>query len=324
MDAVRNGNVSGMAPVMELDLAELLSDLIPVAEQVMFFKTGAEAAAAAVRVARASTARNHVIGSGYFGWLDWCSSQPGVPGGVSADFSAVPFNDMGALRQAAAGIGGDLAAIIIEPVVDVLAAEAWVRDAREICDEAGAVLIFDEVKTGFRLRIGGYQELTGIQPDLAVFGKAMSNGFPLSALGGKAAIMKEAERTWISSTLACETSALAAATAVLDWHARAEVCESLWAIGAEMREAVSAAIGASGIDGVRVTGIDPMWTIDFESKIRQDRFVALAIAHGVLFKRGAYNFSSLSHEEDAIEAIEYACSRALVDLMEEEQRAAQE
>ena len=323
-DAVRAGNVSGFAPALEIDVAERLASVIPIAEQVRFLKTGAEAAAAAVRLARAVTNRSMVLGSGYFGWLDWCSSARGVPKGVSSDFQALPFNDVAALEAQVRAAGQNLAAIILEPVVNELADENWVQRARELCDSSGAILIFDEIKTGFRVRTGGYQELSGISPDLACFGKAMANGFPLSAVVGRADIMNEAESNWISSTLACETSALAAAGAVLDWHERAEVCESLWSIGAEMRKVVAAAIEASGIDGVEVKGIDPMWYIDFDDDSRRDRFTALAIEHGVLFKRGAYNFASLSHEDEAIENIERACSSALVDLLEEERTAGAE
>jgi glutamate-1-semialdehyde aminotransferase len=218
-------------------------------------------------------------------------------------------------------LGNGLAAIIIEPFVNELADENWVRRARELCDKLGAVLIFDEIKTGFRLRTAGYQELSGISPDLAVYGKAMANGFPLSAVVGNAAVMGEAARSWISSTLACETSALAAAGAVLDWHERAEVCETLWSVGAEMRSVVTSAVEASGIEGVEVRGIDPMWFMHFDDERRMDEFVALALGHGVLFKRGPYNFPSLSHEDEAIQNIEYACSRAFVDLVEKEAEA---
>jgi glutamate-1-semialdehyde aminotransferase len=317
--ALGNGNVAGLAPALEMEVAERLAEVIPCAERVRFLKSGAEGTAAAVRLARAATGRNHVIGSGYFGWLDWCSSAEGVPDGVKRDFTSVPFDDLAALEAKARAAGSDLAAIILEPVVERLPDENWVRRARELCDQLGAVLIFDEMKTGFRLRTGGYQDLTGIKPDLAVFGKALANGFPLSAVVGRAGIMDVAARNWISSTLACETTALAAAGAMLEWHERAEVCESLWSIGEETRKAVARAVEASGIDGVSVDGIDPMWLLRFEDQHRETQFVRLALREGALFKRGAYNFSCLSHDEKAVEAIEYACSSALVALVEEEE-----
>ena len=227
-------------------------------------------------------------------------------------------DEYAALEAACARAGNDLAAVVIEPVVERMPDEAWMRRARELCDRAGAVLIFDEMKTGFRLRVGGYQELSGITPDLATFGKAMANGFPLAAVVGKAELMAAASRTWISSTLASEGTSLAAAGAVLDWHERAEICEALWSTGAEMRDGVEAAIKASGVEGVSVDGIDPMWLIRFDDPSRESRFLALARAEGVMFKRGAYNFACIAHDARAVAAVERAASTAFVELRNEE------
>lgn len=317
-DAARQGNVAGLSPVLEVTLAERLSEVIPCAEQVRFLKSGAEGVAAAVRIARAHTGRNVVVGCGYFGWLDWWSEGRGIPAGAHVDFRPVLFDDADALERAAAAAGDDLAAIILEPVVERLPSEQWVRAARALCDRRGAVLIFDEMKTGFRLRTGGYQEYAGITPDLAVFGKALANGFPLSAVVGRRDVMAAASETWISSTLASETTALAAAMAVLEWHARAEVCEALWSIGEDMQSAVRRAIDASGIEGVSVRGPGPMWLIDFADERRRARFLELALEEGALFKRGAYNFASLSHDDDALGDIERAANEAFVRMRDED------
>jgi glutamate-1-semialdehyde aminotransferase len=316
-DAVRAGNVAGLSHVLEVQLAERLIEVIPCAEQVRFLKSGAEGVAAAVRIARAHTGRSTVVGCGYFGWLDWWTQAAGVPAGAHADFRAVPFDDIAALEAAAHAAGNTLAAIILEPVIERLPSEAWVLSAQQLCAELGAVLIFDEMKTGFRLRTAGYQELAKITPDLAVFGKALANGFPLSAVVGKGAVMRAAEDTWISSTLASEATALAAALAVLEWHARGEVCEALAEAGAEMRGAVERAITASAIPGVHVRGLDPMWLIDFDRDEQRTRFSELALQRGVLFKRGAYNFASTAHDQDAVAAIETAASESLVQIRDE-------
>jgi glutamate-1-semialdehyde aminotransferase len=318
IQALVAGNVSGFAPTLEIEIAERLSEVIPVAERVRFLKSGAEATAAAVRLARAVTGRERILGAGYFGWHDWSSTQRGVPRSTQSLYTAIPYNDLAALDAESAAAGSELAAIILEPVVEELATPEWVNRAREICDRQGALLIFDEIKTGFRLRTAGYQEFSGILPDVAVFGKAMANGFPLAAVVGKKEVMSEAERNWISSTLACETSALAAAGAVLDWHERAEVCDSLGQVGEEMRRAFQSSMDASGIEGVTLGGIDPMWFFRFESETRMRRFLSLALQLGVLFKRGPYNFPSLSHDDDALRAIEHACSTAMVQLLDEE------
>jgi glutamate-1-semialdehyde aminotransferase len=317
VDAISRGSVSGLSPALEVEVAERLCDVVPCAESVRFLKTGAEACAAAVRIARTYTGRSHVIGSGYFGWLDWWQGgEPagGVPAGAHADYTHVPFDDVSALRSATAAAGDRLAAIILEPVVERLPSPEWIAAARAICDRSGAVLIFDEIKTGFRLAAGGYQQYADVKPDLATLGKAMSNGFPLAAVVGRRDVMDAARRTWISSTLASETASLAAARAVLDWHERAEVCETLWATGADLRAAAGRAVQASGATGVTVQGIDPMWLFRFDHPDDERRFLAATRREGVLFKRGAYNFACLAHDDAAVALAERAASTALVEL----------
>ena len=319
VDAIAAGNVAGLSSYREVDVAERLCGVIPCADRVQFLKTGAEAIAAAVRLARTYTARDLVVGCGYFGWLDWCSDETlGVPGATKGVFRRVPFDDVAALEQAVSDAGNQLAAIVIEPVIERLPSTEWITRARELATSAGAVLVFDEIKTGFRLRTGGYQAYVDVVPDLAAFGKAMANGFPLAAVVGDRDVMDAARKTWISSTLASEASALAAAAAVLSWHDQVDVCESLWHIGAEMRRAVAAAIGASGVQGITVDGIDPMWMLRFDRPERERRFLELASANGVLFKRGAYNYAALAHDEDALRDLERGASGALVELRDEE------
>lgn len=319
-EAVAAGPVSGLSSVREVELAERLTEVIPCAEQVRFLKTGAEAVSAAVRIARAHTGRTHVIGCGYFGWHDWASEADGVPVAVRELYTAVPFDDVYALEAAVRTSRDDLAAIVLEPVIEAMPSAEWMQAARRACDATGAVLVFDEVKTGFRVHTGGYQAYAGVTPELAVFGKAMANGYPLSAVVGRSDVMAAASRTWISSTLAGEATAIAAAMAVLDWHERGDVCEALWSIGGEMRAAVDSAIASSGMDGVQTAGIDPMWLLRFDDAERESRFLALARDEGVLFKRGAYNFACTAHDEAAIARIERAASHAFVALREEEGR----
>jgi glutamate-1-semialdehyde 2,1-aminomutase len=321
LDTVAQGTVAGLSHVLEVEVAERFCNVVPCAERVQFLKTGAEAMSAAVRVARAYTGRSAVIGSGYFGWHDWSSSQPGVPGGVKHDYSAVPFDDVRSLEAAVSRIGDQLAAIVIEPVVERMPSPEWIARARALCDANGAALIFDEMKTGFRLATAGYQQLSGVTPDLAAFGKAFANGFPLAAVCGRAELMDCLKRNWISSTLASEGSALAAAMGVLDWYENVEVCEELARIGGEMRTLVSGALKASGLDGITMHGIDPMWFMKFESPEAEQRFVSLAAEHGALFKRGAYNFASLAHDEDALVDIEAAASNAFVAMRQEQEDA---
>jgi glutamate-1-semialdehyde aminotransferase len=316
LDAIGGGHVSGLNSTLEVVVAERLCALIPCAEQVRFLKSGAEATSAAVRLARAYTGRDAVVASGYFGWHDWASEGPGVPAGVTKDVARVPFDNVAALETAVNAAGDRLAAVILEPVVERLPSDTWIARARELCTQRGAVLIFDEMKTGFRLAPAGFQEVSGVTPDLATFGKAMSNGFPLAAVCGRRDIMSAAAKTWISSTLAGEAGALAAANAVLDWHDQADVCEALAKAGAEMRRVVSAAITASGVGGVELLGLDPMWLLRFDDPRVEARFLQGAAQYGVLFKRGAYNYACVAHDDEAIRAIEAAASQAFVGLLE--------
>jgi glutamate-1-semialdehyde 2,1-aminomutase len=316
IEAVTYGNVSGLSDRREVELAERLCTIIPCAERVHFLKTGAEAVSAAVRVARTYTGREKVVASGYFGWHDWCSEAPGVPASVRSSVARVPFDDIAALEQAVSAAGSSLAAIVLEPIVERLPSAGWLERARSLCDATGAVLVFDEMKTGFRVAPGGYQEVCGITPDLATFGKALANGFPLAALVGKEAIMNAARETWISSTLASESSALAAALAVLDWHDEADICATLAETGREMRASVDRAIEASGIEGVTTLGVDSMWLMRWSDAAQEHQFLAHAMRSGVLFKRGAYNYAAVAHDEAALRDIESAASAALVAIIE--------
>jgi glutamate-1-semialdehyde 2,1-aminomutase len=316
--AAASGHVSGLPHVLEIDVAERFCELVPCAERVQFMKSGAEAVAAAVRIARAYTGRSRVVGCGYFGWSDWCSDEAGVPAGVKSDFARIPFGDIAALEAAVGAAGKELAAIVLEPVIEAMPSTEWIQRARDLATSSGAALIFDEIKTGFRLAPGGYQEVSGITPDLSAFGKAFANGYPLSAVCGLAPLMQAAaEKTWISSTLAGETTALAAARAVMLIHDQDKVGEKLAKIGGDMRVAVSNALRAGKLDGISIAGIDPMWFLKFDSAELETRFLTAAASQGVLFKRGPYNFAALAHDEATIHEVESATSNAIVAMRDE-------
>jgi glutamate-1-semialdehyde aminotransferase len=318
--AAAAGNVAGLTPVAEPALAERLCAVIPCAERALFLKSGAEAVAAAVRLARAATGRDRVVGSGYFGWLDWWSTGPGIPAGASADFAAVPWGDVAALEAAVDATGGALAAIVIEPVVERAPPAGYLARARALADRSGAVLVFDEVKTGCRLHTGGYQAVCGVTPDLATFGKALANGYPLATVVGRTPVMEAARHAWISSTLASEATALAAAHAVLDRHAREDVCAALVHAGARLRAAVDAARAASGVAGVHTLGLDPMFFLRFDdtpaatAEARETVFLTAARDDGVLFKRGAYDYAALAHDADAVDAVARAAAAGFMAL----------
>ena len=316
IEALAHGSVSGLPPAVEVEVAEAFCGVVPCAERVQFVKTGADAMSAAVRIARTYTGKDVVVGCGYFGWHDWSSDAAGVPASTQTNFRRIPFDDLYALEKAVSEVGDALAAIAIEPVIEREPSKEWIERARKLCDEKHAVLIFDEIKTGFRVATGGYQQYVGITPDLAAFGKAMANGYPLAAVCGHQDLMEVTDRTWISSTLASETASLTAASAVIAWHLRADICASLWSIGKDMREIIGKAISASGVTGVSVDGIDPMWLMRFDDPDRETAFLKAATRNGVLFKRGAYNFAAMAHDEEALSIVEQAASDAFVELRE--------
>ncbi len=308
--AAHRGPAAGLPFTEEVTLAERLRGLLPCAEQTRFLKTGAEACAAAVRIARAHTGRDRVLGSGYFGWLDWWSPALGVPAGAHADYTHLPFNDREAWRTALRDTGDSLAAVIVEPLVEMLADVAWLNDLRAHCDHVGAVLIFDEVKTGFRLHAGGAQTVLGVTPDIAVIGKAFANGYPLAAVVGKATVMSAAARTWISSTLATELTAIAAAHAVLDQHRQRDVCGALHVTGQALRAVIESAAQAAGAP-LGTTGHDTMFILRWPDEAGEARALAALRATGVLAKRGPYQFPTCAIQPDDITAVGEAFHWAL-------------
>jgi len=292
--AARDGAVGPLPPTLEVRLAERLCAVYPGAEQARFFKSGAEGVAAAVRVARAATGRDAVVHCGYHGWLDGPTAGKGVPGAVAGLWHAVPFGDAAALERAVTAAVP--AAIVVEPFVERDPPHAWLEAARRAAESSGAVLVFDEIKTGFRIARGGAAEAWGVAPDLAVLGKAMANGYPLAALLGRADLMARVRETWISSTLATEFVALAAADAVLDVWEREDVAAHIERVGV----LAMAGLG-DALEGVaRVRGAPAMWLIDFAEGGTERACLLGAVERGVLLKRGAYNFPSLAHGDGEV------------------------
>jgi len=290
--------------VAEEELAEALAERIPWLERIRFLKTGAEAVAAAVRLARVATGRDAILGCGYHGWLDWCQgATEGVPAATRALFGELPFNDVAASRELIRERGSSLAAVVIEPVIVSEPSREWLQMLRVETQRVGAVLIFDEIKTAFRLAIGGAVERYNVEPkpDLVVFGKALANGFPLAAVGGRADLMSGTSRTWISSTLATEGVALAAARATLDVFVRDDVCGHLHQVGTRLLHGLHDLQRRHPHAITGVAGIAEMCFLHYATE-ELAHAAALATAKGgVLFKRTAYNFVSLSHDEGTVD-----------------------
>jgi glutamate-1-semialdehyde 2,1-aminomutase len=299
--AMKDGVVGPLAPVLEEELAARICGLMPWVEQIRFLKTGAEAMAAAVRLARVATGRDRILGCGYHGWLDWCQSALGVPDSTQDLYGALPFNDVEGTRQLIRAAGDALAAVSFEPVIHVEPDREWLAVLRAETEQAGALLIVDEIKTVCRLAVGGACERYGIRPDLVVMGKALANGFPLAAVGGSAAAMAGVTRTWISSTLATEFVSLAAARATLDVMVDRRVPQHLGRVGARLHQGLVALQQAHPEVVTGVGGIPEMCFLQYADEAASRAITASCARAGLLFKRSAYNFVSLAHDEPAID-----------------------
>jgi glutamate-1-semialdehyde 2,1-aminomutase len=300
--AAEQGVVGPFPPVLEEELAAELCRLMPWLEQVRFLKTGAEAMAAAVRLARVVTGRERVLGCGYHGWLDWCETRSaGVPSVTRALYGELPFNDAQRTRELIRAAGDQLAAVLFEPVILAEPTLEWLTVLQEETRRCGAVLVADEVKTICRLAIGGGAERYGFRPDLVVMAKAIANGFPLAAVAGRAEIMAGIGRTWISSTLATEFVSLAAARETLRVMVDASVPRHLARVGGRLFAGLHALVQRHSGLVIDVGGVPEMCFLRYRDEEISQRVTTAAARNGVLFKRSAYNFVSLAHDEAVVD-----------------------
>ncbi len=302
-EAAGLGVVGPLPPVLEEALAADLCGLIPWLERVRFLKTGAEAMAAAVRLARLVTGRDAILGCGYHGWLDWCQTGDGrgVPAATRALYRELPFNDPQETRDLIRAAGEGLAAVVFEPVILEPPDPQWLAVLREETLRSGALLVVDEIKTVCRLAIGGGCERYGIRPDLVVIGKAIANGLPLAAVGGRADVMDAVSHTWISSTLATEFVSLAACRATLAAMVQAQVPAHLTRVGARLLAGLRTLAAAHGEMVVRAVGLPEMCFLEYRTEVVSGRVATACAERGLLFKRGAYNFVSLAHDDATVD-----------------------
>lgn len=244
---------------VELDVAELLHEVVPCAEMVRYAKAGCDAASAAVRIARAYTGRDKVVCSGYHGWHDWyigtTTRDAGVPRAVAERSTAIPYADLDALGTELAR--GDVAAVVLEPSGATAPPPGYLEALIDATRAAGAISVFDEVITGFRLAPGGARERYGVEPDLSCYGKALGNGMPIAAVGGRWELMQVFEEIFFSGTHGGEALSLAAARAVLDTIADGTVLAGIEARGRQLLNGVTALVERHGIDGLVTVGGEP-------------------------------------------------------------------
>ncbi len=330
--AIENGSSSSLNCPEELELAELLCELHPWAEMVRYARSGGEAMTIAVRVARASTRRDKIAFCGYHGWHDWYLasnlssknalddhliaglSPVGVPTGLADTAFPFRYNRIDELENIIAKYGKELAAIVIEPIRNVSPEGEFLKQVRQLSDDTGAVLIVDEISSGFRLTTGGaHLILLGEAPDIAVFSKALGNGYPIAAIIGKGSVMQAAQSTFISSTSWTERIGPAAAIATIQKHKRLKVHNHLIALGEKVQNGWKEAAKRNDLL-IRVSGIKPMSHFQFEAKEKQEMkayFTQLMLEHDILASTLFYAMyaHSTNHVEQYLQAANIAFAK---------------
>ena len=272
---------------LEVEVAELVRAAVPNADRVRFSKTGADVTSAAIRVARAHTDRTRVVCCGYHGWHDWYIASTdrgaGVPAVTRELISTFDYNDLETVRDA---IDDDTACVILEPMIAEPPAPGFLEGIRRLCDERGALLVFDEMWTGFRLALGGAQEKFGVRADLACFSKAIANGMPLSVLAGRADVMERLERdVFFYTTFGGEALSLAAAAATISELRRRDVPATLASRGRVLREGYARICAEHGIAWSRCTGMDARTLVVFDAAT-VDPLLAKSYVQQELIRRG--------------------------------------
>ncbi len=312
-----DGTIFSLPHRLETEVAERIIDMVPCAEAVRFGKNGSDATAGAIRVARAHTGRDHIAVCGYHGWQDWyIGSTPrhkGVPSATRALTHSFAYNDMNAVHKLFADTP-DIAAVIMEPMNATRPDENYMRELKEFLHKHGALLIFDETITGFRYANGGAQEWLGVTPDLATFGKGLANGYPISAVAGRADVMKEMEEVFFSFTFGGETLSLAAAKATLDKLKREPVIETMWKTGGQVMEMTARMIAKHGLhDELDIVGLAPWSIMPFKEGKTSPWLVKTYFLQEV-FRRGvlmigthnmsyAHNATHVAHLEQTYDAV---------------------
>ena len=318
--AIDGGSMSTLNAPEEVELAETLLGLHPWADMARYARSGGEAMAVAVRIARAATGRDVVLFCGYHGWSDWYLSSnladdrsldghllPGLePKGVPRALkgTAIPFNynDTDGFLRLLKRYKGRVAAVIMEPLRDRYPVKGFLETIRRAAHKEKAVLVIDEITAGWRLCIGGAHKVVGIEPDMAVFAKAMSNGFPMAAIIGKKNVMEKAQETFISSTYWTERIGPVSALATIKKLKDENVPAHLKKIGGKVQEGWSKLAVKHGID-IEVSGIYPLSHFSF--KYKNPLVLKTLLTQHMLEKRFLATtafYASYAHKERHVEA----------------------
>jgi len=310
-------------------LAKKLSELVPCSEMSIFLKTGSDATTASIRIARAYTNRIKVMRCGYHGWHDWCvEMKGGVPEKFYEDVYEFGYNDLHPLEELMAQYGSQTAAIIMTPFGHPLHRKmeeprpGFLEGVRQIATRYGAVLVFDEVRTCFRLRMGGAQELYGVTPDLTVLGKGMANGYAISVVTGKAEVMTAAaQKLFISSTFFPNSDGYIASLKTIEILERDNVLEKIWEKGGRFLKKVQGIIDKYDV-GAELSGVAPMFFITFKKdeantqRGKRDDFYTQLIRRGVFFTPHHHGYICYRHTEQDLDLAAQAIDQSLAYVNE--------
>ena len=331
-EAIRKGTVSTLNCPEEVELSELLLELHPWAEMVRFARTGGEAMAIAVRIARAASGKDVVACCGYHGWHDWyIAAQHGSRDALSGHLRAgldpcgVPkvlegtvfpfhYNNIEELEAIVSAQGKKLGAIVLEPIRDQEPRDGFLEKVRGVADDLHIPLIVDDISAGFRLCTGGAHLYYGLTPDIAVFAKGMSNGYPMAAIIGKGLFMEAAERCFISSTYWTERVGPVAALATIKKHRTRKVHEHLIRLGGLMQEGWIKAAKAASLPMV-VSGMKPMSHFGIqcdEPQLTHTFFTQEMLKRGYL--AGVDFYVTYAHTEEHIKKYLTDCGEVFTEI----------
>ena len=308
-EQIAQGTIYSVNHELEIELAEVLCRHIPCAEMVRYAKCGGEACAMAVRIARGVTGRDMVLFCGYHGWHDWYLAanlaaeanlnahlfpgiEPiGVPQSLAGTALPFPYGDLTALGELLDRHRGQIAAVIMEPLRSEWPPEGYLAEVAQLTREHGAVLIFDEVSAGLRYGLGGAQGYLGVTPDLAVFAKSLSNGYPMAAVVGRREVMEAAGQMFLSSTYWSDTIGLRAALTTLQEVQRRNVPSQLWQFGSRLKEELNALARAIDVPVVCAgVAVHPHLHFHLDDPQRCRQAATLYIQE--MAKRGCHGYAS--------------------------------
>jgi len=312
---------------MQNELARKMRALIPSAEMCLFVKTGSDATTTAVRIARGYTGRMKVARCGYHGWHDWCVEvKGGIPKKLYEDIHEFHYNELDELEDLMKQYGDEMAAVIITPVGHPLAEKVqdpkpgFLEGVKALARKYGAVLVFDEIRSGFRFSLGGAQKVYGVTPDLSVFGKAMANGYPISAVVGKKEVMSvAADRVFISSTFFPNSLEQVAALKTIEILERDRILEKVREKGEAFCRRVEAIVAESGV-AAEFSGAPLMPFITFPKekdsryKTLRTEFYTQLIRQGVFLQPYHHGYIAYRHTDEDLDFAAGAIQEALHGL----------